>query len=77
MLPLLLLSGFIFPFAGTPLPARWISEILPMTYFMQLIRGVVLRGADLGDLLQELLILGLFIAVAMTFAILRFTKRLD
>jgi len=77
LLPSILLSGFIFPFAGMPLPARWIAEFLPMTHFMRLIRGVVLRGADLSDLVHELLILGLFIAVAMTFAILRFTKRLD
>jgi len=77
LLPSILLSGFVFPFAGMPAPARWIAEILPMTHFMRLIRGVVLRGADLTDLMRELLILGLFIVVAMTFAILRFTKRLD
>jgi ABC-2 type transport system permease protein len=77
LLPSILLSGFMFPFAGMPLAAQWIAEFLPMTHFMRLIRGVVLRGADLGDLLHELAILGLFIVVAMTFAIQRFTKRLD
>ena len=48
-----------------------------MTHFMRLIRGVILRGADLSDLASELAILGVFIAVAMTFAVLRFAKRLD
>jgi len=77
LLPSILLSGFMFPFAGMPLAAQWIAELLPMTHFMRLIRGVVLRGADLAELAQELLILGSFILVAMTIAIQRFAKRLD
>jgi ABC-2 type transport system permease protein len=77
LLPSILLSGFIFPFAGMPVPAQWIAEVLPMTHFMRLIRGVILRGATLPELSGELLILGIFIVVAMTFAVLRFNKRLD
>lgn len=77
LLPSILLSGFMFPFDGMPKPAQWIAEVLPMTHFMRLIRGVVLRGASLSDLTGELLILGGFILVAMTFAIKRFHKRLD
>ena len=77
LLPSILLSGFIFPFSGMPKAAQWIAEILPMTHFIRLIRGVVLRGADLGDLAGELMILGGFILVAMTFAVKRFHKRLD
>jgi ABC-2 type transport system permease protein len=77
LLPSILLSGFIFPFAGMPRPAQWIAELLPMTHFMRLIRGVVLRGADLHDLSGEMAVLGLFILVAMTLAVRRFTKRLD
>jgi ABC-2 type transport system permease protein len=77
LLPSILLSGFVFPFAGMPLAAQWIAEVLPMTHFMRLIRGVVLRGADLPELAGELYVLGIFIVVAMTLAILRFTKRLD
>lgn len=77
LLPSILLSGFMFPFAGMPKFAQWIAEILPMTHFMRLIRGVVLRGADLGDLYREVLILSAFIVLAMGFAILRFKKRLD
>jgi ABC-2 type transport system permease protein len=48
-----------------------------MTHFMRLIRGVVLRGASLGDLSREILVLAIFILLAMSFAILRFKKRLD
>ena len=77
LLPSILLSGFIFPFAGMPVAAQWLAEILPMTHFMRMIRGVVLRGADLYDLSGELAILGIFILVALTLAVRRFTKRLD
>jgi len=77
LLPSILLSGFMFPFDGMPWPAQWLAEVLPMTHFMRLIRGVVLRGASLAELSSELAILGAFIAVAMTIAVLRFRKRLD
>lgn len=77
LLPSILLSGFMFPFAGMPQAAQWIAETLPMTHFMRLIRGVILRGADLTELARELLILAGFIAVAMVVAVMRFTKRLD
>ena len=60
-----------------PLPAQWIAEVLPMTHFMHLIRGDVLRGASLPELANELAILGGFIAIAMTIAVARFHKRLD
>jgi ABC-2 type transport system permease protein len=77
LLPSILLSGFMFPFAGMPRPAQLIAEVLPLTHFMRLIRGVVLRGASLSDLSGELIVLGVFIVTAMTFAVLRFAKRLD
>jgi ABC-2 type transport system permease protein len=77
LLPSILLSGFMFPFDGMPWLARWIAEVLPMTHFMRLIRGVVLRGAELWELRDELLVLVGFIAVAMTVAVKRFSKRLD
>jgi ABC-2 type transport system permease protein len=77
LLPSILLSGFVFPFDGMPLAAQWIAEVLPMTHFMRLIRGVVLRGASLSELANELAILGGFITIAMTVAVTRFHKRLD
>jgi ABC-2 type transport system permease protein len=77
LLPSILLSGFIFPFVGMPRPAQIIAEALPLTHFIRLIRGVMLRGASLQELSGELFVLGGFIVVLMTLAILRFSKRLD
>jgi ABC-2 type transport system permease protein len=77
LLPSILLSGFMFPFAGMPRPAQIIAEALPLTHFIRLIRGVMLRGASLQELSGELVILAGFIVVLMTLAILRFSKRLD
>lgn len=77
LLPSILLSGFMFPFDGMPQAAQWIAEVLPMTHFMRLIRGVMLRGASLPELSSELSWLGGFILIMMTIAILKFQKRLD
>ena len=77
LLPSILLSGFMFPFAGMPRPAQVIAEALPLTHFIRLIRGVMLRGASLQELSAELFILAGFIVVFMGLAILRFSKRLD
>jgi ABC-2 type transport system permease protein len=77
LLPSILLSGFIFPFDGMPRAAQWIAEVLPLTHFVRLIRGVALRGATLPEMSSELLALGLIILVTMTVAVLRFSKRLD
>lgn len=76
-LPSLLLSGFMFPFDGMPGWAQGIGEVVPLTHFLRIIRGVILRGASLGDLWMECLALIAFFSVAMTIAILRFQKRLD
>lgn len=75
--PSILLSGFMFPFDGMPEPAQWIAELLPLTHFLRLIRGVMLRGADLSELWPDWLALVVFIAVMMALAILRFRKNLD
>jgi ABC-2 type transport system permease protein len=76
-LPSILLSGFMFPFAGMPKLAQWVAEVLPLTHFLRLIRGIMLRGAALADLWQEVLALLAFIAVMMVAAVLAFHKRLD
>ena len=76
-LPSILLSGFMFPFAGMPTVVQWIAEVLPLTHFLRLIRGVMLRGAGLFELWPDVLALLVFTAVMMTLAILRFRKRLD
>lgn len=76
-LPSILLSGFMFPFAGMPRVIQWIAEALPLTHFLRLIRGIMLRGAGLMELWPDVLALIAFTAVMMTAAILRFRKRLD
>ncbi|MGH8091339.1 MAG: ABC transporter permease [Rudaea sp.] len=76
-LPQILLSGFMFPYAGMPWPAQWLAEIFPMTHFMRLIRGILLRAATLADLWPELVALGVFIVVMLGVAIARTRKRLD
>jgi ABC-2 type transport system permease protein len=76
-LPSILLSGFMFPFSGMPKPVQWLAEGLPLTHFLRLIRGVMLRGANLWELWPDVLALVAFTAVMMTAAILRFRKRLD
>ena len=76
-LPSILLSGFMFPFDGMPRPAQLFAELLPLTHFVRLIRGIVLRGADVGELAGELQALAIFTAVTLILAVLRFRKRLD
>ena len=76
-LPSILLSGFMFPFAGMPRVVQWLAEVLPLTHFLRLVRGIMLRGASLMELWPETLALVAFTAVAMTVAIARFRKRLD
>lgn len=76
-LPSILLSGFMFPFAGMPRPVQWLAEVLPLTHFLRLVRGIMLRGASLWELWHDALALLAFIVVMMTLAILRFRKRLD
>jgi len=76
-LPSILLSGFMFPFAGMPRIVQWLAEILPLTHFLRLVRGIMLRGARWWELWPEVLALLGFIVVMMTLAILRFRKRLD
>jgi ABC-2 type transport system permease protein len=77
LMPSILLSGFVFPFDGMPRFAQYLGEILPVTHFIRLTRGIMLRDAALTELYPELVALGIFTLIAMTAAALRFTKRLD
>ena len=77
LLPSILLSGFVFPFAGMPLFAQYLGEVLPITHFIRLTRGIMLRDASLADMADEVLVLALFTIVALTAAVLRFSRRLD
>jgi len=77
MLPSILLSGFMFPFDGMPRAAQWIAQVLPLTHFNDLARGIVLRGAPITDLGRPAAKLLVFLCAALAIATLRFRKRLD
>ena len=76
-LPSILLSGFMFPFRGMPIWAQWIGEILPNTHFMRIVRGVMLKGSGLPDLLNDLWPLLAFMLAAIAVALLRYRRTLD
>ena len=76
-LPNILLSGFMFPFAGMPAWAQWIGEVLPLTHYLRIVRGIMLKGAALADLRYDALALAGLMLVAMVIAISRFRRTLD
>jgi len=76
-LPSILLSGFMFPFDGMPALAQAIAQVLPLTHFIVLVRGIVLKGASLSQLSHALLPLLAFFLATMSLAVIRFRKRLD
>jgi ABC-2 type transport system permease protein len=76
-LPNLLLSGFMFPFAGMPLWAQWISETLPLTHFVRIVRAIMLKGSTLADLQVDSLALFGLMLIAMIIAVTRFRRTLD
>jgi ABC-2 type transport system permease protein len=77
MLPQILLSGLIFPLASIAAGVRWIAYLLPLTYFNEISRGVMLRAEPIGALWQPLVILGLLSAVVVALATLRFRALLS
>jgi ABC-2 type transport system permease protein len=76
-LPNVLLSGFMFPFAGMPVWAQWIGEALPLTHYIRIVRAIMLKGATLQNLHYDALALGLLMLAAMTIAVTRFRRTLD
>jgi ABC transporter DrrB family efflux protein len=77
MLPSVLLSGFMFPRAEMPQPIFWISHLLPVTYFIEILRGVILRGAGIRELMPHVAGLAACCAVILTASVLRFRKQVD
>jgi ABC-2 type transport system permease protein len=75
-LPSMLLSGFMFPFEAMPEPAQWIGEVLPLTHFLRIVRGVLLKGATIGSLLGEVAAIMAFMLAALLLAMASFRKRL-
>ncbi len=76
MLPQILLSGLIFPLSSIVAGVRWISYLLPLTYFNEISRGVMLRAEPIGPLWQPFTFLALLGAAVVTLAILRFRRYL-
>lgn len=76
LLPNILLSGFMFPFEAMPKPAQWLSQALPLTHFLRIVRGITLRGAHWEDLSGELYVMTGILVALVTLASLRFTKKL-
>ncbi len=76
-LPSILLSGFMFPFDGMPEVAQWLAEAIPLTHFVRLSRGVLVRGTELASMPMDIAAMAVFFVLLMTIAIARFRKRLD
>jgi ABC-2 type transport system permease protein len=76
-LPSILLSGFMFPFRAMPQWAQWIGEVLPLTHFLRIVRGILLKGSTGEQLLPELWPLLAFLFVAGVIALKRYRQTLD
>ncbi len=76
-LPSILLSGYLFPFRGMPAWAQAIGEILPLTHFLRIARGILLKGNGLWDIAPEIWPIALFAAIALTIGVGRYRQTLD
>ena len=76
-LPSLLLSGFMFPFRGMPVWAQAIGEVFPLTHFLRIIRGILIKGNGIGEVVWELWQIALFALVALAVGVKRYQKTLD
>jgi len=76
-LPSIYLSGLLFPIEGMPTGAQYLAHVIPLTYYLRIVRGIVLKGVGLDYLWPNLLPLLAFGAVVFTLSVLRFRKQLD
>lgn len=76
-LPSLMLSGFMFPFRGMPEWAQVIGEVLPLTHFLRIVRGILLKGNGIEEVILQLWQIVLFAAVVLTVGVKRYRKTLD
>ena len=77
LLPSIFLSGFFYPLAAMPPVLQWVSYLIPLRYFLVVVRGIALKGVGLEALWFEVTALVVFAVVIMGSAALRFRKRLD
>src|SRR5689334_9337570 len=76
-LPSILLSGFMFPFAGMPVWAQYLGEVLPLTHYIRIVRAIMLKGAAPSNLQYDTIALIALMLIAMTIAVTRFRRTLD
>ena len=77
MLPNILLSGYIFPRVAMPLPAQWIGFALPLTFYLDVLRGILLKGIGLPHLWRPTLALTLFAILVFALSVKRFSKTIE
>jgi ABC-2 type transport system permease protein len=77
LLPSFILSGFMFPFKGMPVWAQWLGQIFPTTHAMRIVRGVLLKGNGVSDVLPELWPIAAFTAVIAVIAVWFYRETLD
>ncbi|MBP2650447.1 MAG: hypothetical protein H6Q74_1272 [Firmicutes bacterium] len=75
-LPSILLSGFMFPREAMPLVFNWLGNLLPLTFYLQILRGIILKGVGLSVLWTQVLALIVFISVVLTISIIKFQKKI-
>ena len=76
-LPSMLLTGFMFPFRGMPAWAQWIGEALPLTHFLRIVRGIMLKGNGLPQIAGEIWPIAAFMGVAGAVALLRYRQTVE
>lgn len=77
LMPAFLLSGLFFPITGIPFVLRWIAYINPLTYYLIIMRGIVLKGVGISHIYKELILLALFGLALVSFSVTRFRKRIE
>jgi ABC-2 type transport system permease protein len=76
-LPSMLLSGFMFPFRGMPEWAQWLGEALPLTHFLRIVRGILLKGSTLAEIVPHMWPLAVILLVVSALALMRYQRTLD
>jgi ABC-2 type transport system permease protein len=77
IMPNILLSGFIFPRSAMPEPAQWVGAALPLTYFLTVMRGVLLKGVELSDVWRDALVLLGFAVLTVGMSVKKFSKTVE
>jgi ABC-2 type transport system permease protein len=76
-LPSILLSGFMFPFRGMPQWAQYLGQVLPLTHFLRVVRGILLKGSTFADIAPSIWPLALILVIVSALALKRYQRTLD